>query len=177
MRAFLVAASIALLACTPREPPHWPEGGARLLLPTARWDRPGEDPIELRPDGRVIEDGDVLFVVDRVGRVVDDDHEPVALLLPDGRLVGTDERALGYVGVSNAAPPWSGHAWVAVRPDGSVVHFAPDGERSSGGHWQGCDGVALRTCTLVTHLVALRHSRSPGSGFSFGVGVGIGIGF
>lgn len=165
------------MACAPREPPHWPEGGARLLLPAARWDRPGEAPIELRPDGRVLEGGEVLFVIDSVGRVVDDDHEPVALLLPDGRLVGTNERFLGYVGVSNAAPPWSDYAWVAVRPDGSVMHFGADGEREPGGRWHGCEGAALRTCTLVTHLLASERARAPGAGFSFGVGVGIGVGF
>lgn len=167
---------LAGLACSPKEPPSWPQGGAALAISPARWDRGDEDDIEIRADGQVLEDGDLLFVVDRVGRVVDADYDPLGILLPDGRIVGTDNRFLGQVGITNAAPPWATHAWLAVRPDGSVTYFDPEGDRESWGRWQGCHGAALRTCTLVSHLVALRNYR-PAPETGVGIGIGIGIGF
>jgi hypothetical protein len=165
-----------LLGCAPTAPPRWAEGGAALLLPTARWNRGDNDPIDVRPDGKVLEDGSVIFVIDRVGRVADDHLEPVAVLLPDGRLAGTDDRFLGQVGVSNASPPASGQAWLAVVPNGQVIYFDDDGTRAAGGLWTGCEGPAHRTCTLVTHLVALRsYMQRAQSGVSVGVGVGVGF--
>lgn len=162
--------------CAPSEPPRWAEGGARLLIPAARWDRGDEDPIEVHANGNVVEDGDVLFVIDRVGRIVDDDYEPLGVLFPEGRIAGPDGYSLGQVGISNAAPPGSASAWLAVMPDGSVVFFDEDGERLSGGRWTGCAGAALRTCTLVTHLVSLRnYVRRANSGVSVGVGFGVGF--
>ncbi len=130
--------------------------------------------MELHADGKVFEDGDLLFVLDRVGRVVDAEYEPFAILLGDGRLVGTDDRALGQLGVTNAAPPGSQQAWLAVMPDGGVTAFGADGERCGFGRWAGCSGPVLRSCTLVTHLFALRRYRngSP-SGVHFGVGMGL----
>jgi hypothetical protein len=170
----LFAASLA--ACAPSPPPRWAEGGAVLALPKARWDRPDGDVVEIQPEGesaRVLEDGDLEFVIDRVGRVTDDEYEPLALLFPDGRLAGPDSRALGHVGVSNAAPPDRHEAWLSVMPDGRVVYFDEDGERSQGGRWSGCEGPAHRTCTLVTHLVAVRnYARRAHSGVSIGLGIG-----
>jgi hypothetical protein len=96
-------------------------------------------------------------------------------LLADGNVVGTDNRAFGYVGVSNAAPPWSRNAWLALMPDGAVTLFLEDGERRFGGRWTGCAGAARRVCTLVTHLVALKGHQRPDSGVTFGVGIGIGL--
>ncbi len=177
MRRTLLAPLLAVLAsCTPSEPPRWSEGGAPLVLPSARWQRDDDDVIEVQPNGHVLEDGDLIFVIDRVGRVVDDDYEPVALLFPDGRLAGTDDRSLGHVGVANAAPPSRVEAWLAVTPDGAVTYFDSDGDRSAGGRWTGCSGAAQRTCTLVTHLVAMRH-YSDRSEPGVGVGIGIGVGF
>jgi hypothetical protein len=173
---FLVGLLVSAFGCKPQEPPNWPRGGAALSIAPARWDRAGEDAIEIRSDGQVLEDGDLLFVVDRVGRIVDKDYDPVAILLPDGRVFGTESHALGQVGVTNAAPPWSAQAWLAVTPDGAVTQFSAEGDRSSLGRWQGCNGPALRTCTLVTHMVALRHYRAEPSS-SVGIGVGIGVGF
>jgi hypothetical protein len=165
-----------VVGCTPREPPRWAEGGAVLAIPSARWSRPDDDLVEIQPNGHVLEDGDLVFVIDRVGRVVDTDFEPVALLYPDGRLAGTDDHVLGHVGVSNAAPPDRTEAWLAVMPDGTVMYFDSDGDREAGGKWEGCVGPALRTCTLVTHLLAVRnYVRRSESGV--GVGIGIGIGF
>jgi len=164
------------LGCAPTVPLRWAEGGSPLTLPTARWNRGDNDPIDVRPDGKVLEDGSVIFVVDRVGRVADDHFEPVAVLLPDGRLAGTDEHFLGQVGISNASPPMSGQAWLAVVPNGQVIYFDDDGTRSGGGLWTGCEGPAHRTCTLVTHLIALRsYMQRAQTGVSVGVGVGVGF--
>ncbi len=66
-------------------------------------------------------DGELLLIVDRVGRVADEEAEPLAVLLPDGRLAGTDARSLGHLGWSNAAPPGSEQAWLRVAPDGRVT--------------------------------------------------------
>jgi hypothetical protein len=176
MRALGVVLALGCsVGCSPKQPPHWPEGGAPLVIAPARWERGEEDAIEILPNGQVVEDGDVLFVLDRVGRIVDEKYDPLGILLPDGNVVGTDNRALGFVGVSNAAPPTSQTAWLAVMPDGAVTLFGRDGEREFGGRWTGCAGAAQRTCTLVTHLVELRNIPSPDSGVNFGIGIGIGL--
>lgn len=164
----------ALVGCAPTPPPRWAQGGAVLSLSAARWERPDGDVLEIRSDGQVLEGSDLLFVVDRVGRVVDDEYEPLALLFPDGRLAGAEDRSLGHVGISNASPPDRHSAWLSVGPDGSVVYYDDDGERQGGGRWTGCEGPAHRTCTLVTHLVAV---RSYARRSTPGVGVGIGLGF
>jgi hypothetical protein len=179
LRSWLGSFALGALAlgCAPEKPPRWVEGGAPLALPAARWNRGGNDPVEIRPDGKVFEGGSLLFVVDRVGRVVDDRYDPVAVLLPDGRLAGSDATFLGQIGATNASPPSSGQAWLAVIPNGEVIFFDADGERSTGGVWAGCDGPVHRTCTLVTHLVVLRnYLQQARSGVSVGVGVGMGVG-
>jgi hypothetical protein len=176
--AILGVVAAALAGCATTPPPRWAQGGAMLVLPSARWERPDGDVLEIRSDGQVLEGGSLLFVVDRVGRVVDEDYEPVALLFPDGRLAGSEDRALGHVGISNAAPPDRHQAWLSVAPDGGVVYYDEDGERASGGRWTGCEGAAHRTCTLVTHLLAVRnYARRPAPGVGIGVGVGVGFGF
>jgi len=176
VRIPFVAVALVLLGCAPSAPPHWAEGGAPLAIPAAHWNRGESDSIDVRPDGQVLEGGSLLFVIDRVGRVVDSDYEPVAMLWPDGRVVGTDDRLLGQVGVSNASPPGSRTAWLSVSPNGQVVYFDADGTRSAGGVWTGCDGPALRTCTYVTHLIALRSYVRRESGVAVGVGIGVGVG-
>jgi hypothetical protein len=173
----LAAAAASLLGCAPRNPPRWAEGGAELTLPAARWDRESGDPVEIRPDGKVLVDGDLTFVIDRVGRVANDDYEPYAVLLPDGQLAGVDNMSLGRVGVNNASPPGAVEAWLSVGPDGRVTYFDADGERSAGGAWRGCSGPAQRTCTLVAQLLAVASYRGPSSGVGIGVGVGVGVGF
>lgn len=171
-----IVVPLVLGACAPRPPPRWAEGGAPLSIGAASWERGDEDRIDLLANGQVIEDGDLVLLVDRAGRVVDEDYDPVAILLPDGFLAGTDNRVLGRVGVSNAAPPDSATAWLAVMPDGEVVFFDSDGERKSGGRWIGCTGAKRRTCTLVTHMILVRYFRDRRSGPRFGVGVGVGVG-
>jgi hypothetical protein len=172
----LPLAALLGLSCTPAKPPNWEQGGAALVIPQARWDRPGEDSVEIRANGQVFEDGDLAYYVDRVGRVVDEDYEPLAILLPDGRLAGNDSTMLGQIGITNASPPDRVAAWLAVRPDGSVIFYDDDGEQFSRGKWYGCNGPALRTCTLVTQVITLRDyvARSE-SGVTVGVGVGVGF--
>jgi hypothetical protein len=171
--ALLVGASILLVSCEPKAPPRWAEGGAPLALTAAHWQREDEV-VEIRPGGEVYVDGDHVWTLDRAGRVVDDDNEAVAILFPDGALVGPDDTVLGHVGLRNAAPPFHSTAWLSLANDGTVIRFDSDGDREGDGKWKGCVGAALRTCTLVTQLVALRnYARQP----STSVGVGIGIGF
>jgi hypothetical protein len=121
-----------------------------------------------------VRDGEVLFAIDRVGRIVDDENDPVALLFPDGRLAGTDGM-LGRVGLNNASPPGASLAWLSLLPDGQVLFFDTDGEREPQGVWQGCDGPVRRTCTLVTHIVALQRETRRSSGPALGVGLGVGF--
>lgn len=144
------------------------------MIAPATWQRASDGDVEIREDGVVLEDGDEIFLIDRVGRVVDEDREPVAILLSDGSLVGTNNRWWGRVGVSNASPPGQDHAWLSVMPNGEVVYFDSDGERTSGGAWRGCGGRAMRTCTLVTHLLAMQKARSqPHMTFVVSTGVGL----
>lgn len=173
----LGVALVALLAgCTPSKPPRWAEGGSALAIGTARWaDRDG-GPVELRANGQVLVDGDLAFVIDRVGRVTNADYDPWAVLQPDGELVGTDSQSLGRVGTTNASPPGQVEAWLAVTPDGRVTYFDADGERTAGGTWQGCVGPVLRTCTLVTHALVVQSYRRGRSGVGVGIGVGVGVG-
>lgn len=174
MRRMAGLSFIALLAagCGSKPPPMWQEGGAPLTLPAARWDRPDDDSIEIQPDGKVLEDDDLLFVVDRAGRIVDEDYEPVAILLPDGHVGGRDNQDFGRIGVANAAPPGSAAAWLAIMPDGQVVRFDEEGDRYNGGRWHGCNGPQQRTCTLVTHVLWVRDYLARSRG---GVSVGIGV--
>jgi hypothetical protein len=175
------AALLSLLAtltsgCGPKNPPRWAEGGAPLAFGHARWDRDG-DAVELLPDGKVLIDGDLTYVLDPVGRVVNDDYDPYAVLLADGQLAGLDNTSLGRVGVTNASPPGAVEAWLSVGPDGRVTYYDSDGERSNGGMWRGCGGPVLRTCTLIAQLIALQSYRGPNSGVGIGIGVGVGVGF
>jgi hypothetical protein len=186
--------SLGLANCAPSAPPRWAEGGASLLIAPAHWQRIGADPVEIRADGRVLEGGDVVFVIDRVGRVTDEDYDAYAVLAPDGRLTGTDDLPLGYIGVNNATPPTSRQAWLSLQADGSALFFKANGERIPIGKWTGCNGANRRTCTLVTQLLTERNLRvtpsygpygaygpygpyGPYSPYGPRFGVGVGVGF
>ncbi len=179
MREWIVAclasaAALTSLACRPDPPTYWDEGGAPLVIPRATLTRHSGDPVEIHPDGRVTVDGDLLYFIDRVGRVTDDDLESLALLTPGGQLVANDDVYLGRIGLRNASPPWSAVAWLRVSSRGNLVLFDASGEPYHGGKWTGCDGPALRTCTLISHLLTLarvRRYEEP----SVYVGVGVGI--
>ena len=150
----------------------------RVDIPRARWTN-GDEVIDVMPDGRVLANGDHLFTVDAAGRVFARDNDPIALLEGDGRLVGNDDANLGQVGLRNASPPGIEFAWLTIDDAGTVVRFDPDGGPHPEGSWSGC-GPALRTCTLVTHVIALsqmRAARGPRTRVGIGVGAGAGAGF
>jgi hypothetical protein len=166
--------AVVLLGCVPEPPARWAQGGAPVVIPEARFDRGKGDPILIHADGRVEEDGDLLFAIDRAGRVFDEDNEPVALLNADGSVSGRDDVYLGRVGMQNASPPWSGTAWLRVRSDGKVALYDSDGEPQYGGKWTGCEVPKTRACTLITHLLALDSARRrQESGVQVGIGVGV----
>lgn len=173
--ALSVTLGLSLVACAPSPPPGWDQGGAPLVVTEAHWARVDKDAVHVTPDGRLLEDGDVVFQIDRVGRVAKEDGEPVAVLLPDGRLAGEDRILLGHVGLVNASPPGSDTAWLSVTDDGTVIRYDEEGERINEGKWQGCEGEKRRTCTLVTHLVFMRDYWRPAPRGGVSVGVGIGI--
>lgn len=146
------------------------------MVARAYWERGDHDLIDIRDDGHVYEGKAVVFVIDTVGRIVDSDYEPFALLYDDGLLMGPDEQELGRVGLHNASPPTRHHAWVSVGPDGRVTFFDEDGEQHFGGTWRGCGGPMARTCTLVTHAFMLRTllaRRRSGPSLGFGIGIGL----
>ena len=146
-----------------------------MVIAPAHWDRAKRKDVEITAAGEVLQGGREVFLVDRAGRVVDRNREPLAILLPDGFIAGPEDTLLGRVGVANASPPHSATAWLAVMPNGEVVLFDSHGDRRRDGAWTGCDGAVRRTCTLVTHLIAMQTYRDPHSGPSVGVGIGIGF--
>lgn len=148
-------AVVLLSACMPRLPPRWVDGGARLVIPEATWELPGGGEIQLTSAGPVLRDGEEIFFVDRAGRIADEDREAVAILLAEGTLVGLDETRLGHVGVRHAALPGSLTAWLGIDRQGRLTLYDRDGVRHAGGRWHGCEGPAIRTCTLVAHVYAL----------------------
>src|SRR5436190_13945794 len=167
--------AVALAGCHAQPPPNWSQGGSPLDIPRARWTR-GDKLIDIMPDGKVLGDGEHLFTLDRAGRVYQPDLEPVAVLQPDGRLVGKDEALLGKIGVRNSSPPGKDVAWLSIGERGEVLRFDPDGDAHVDGTWTGCD-PSIRSCTLITHIVALvetRERRSPMYGPGVGIGIGVG---
>lgn len=179
MRAPFLGLPIAVLllaACENPPPAGWAKGGAPLVIKPMSWKTGAGEDVAVTEDGKVTTDGDLIFTIDRAGRVYDEEKEPLALLLPDGTIEGSEQTHLGQIGVTNAAPPGGGNAWLAVLPDGHVVHFDQDGERSADGVWRGCDGPQHRTCTLVSHLYTLHRVAAASRGNpTFGVGIGVGV--
>jgi len=168
-----LAAVLLATACSTKPPLNWQTGGARVDLTGARWNR-GDSSVEIRPDGKVVVDNDAVIGLDSAGRVFETDGDPVAVLQPDGTLVGTDNHGLGFVGPTSASLPGSEHAWFTIGPRGEVVRYDSDGDRSPDGVWEGCRGANLRTCSLVTHVILLREvQRRPRVGIGFGVGIGV----
>ena len=149
----------ALTACAAKPPANWAKGGAPLDLVSSRWVR-GDVTIEITPDGRVVANNEHLLSVDRGGRVYDNDAKPVALLELDGRVIGPDDKSLGFVGAWSASLPNETLAWLAVMGTGEVIRYTDQGERSTMGVWVGGCGYSLRAhqlCTLVTHLLTMRY--------------------
>lgn len=179
-RTALAAACLALTAlaaagCTPPPPRSWDGGGTALDIPRAQWIL-GEEAVELLPSGDVIADGDLVLAIDRVGRVYDGDGAPIAVLEPDGTLVGNDDVGLGVVGSRHASLPEGSHAWITVEPTGQVVRYGDEGDRYPFGAWFGCGASprAQQACTLVTHVLGMRMiRRARDAGPTFGVGFGV----
>lgn len=179
MQRLAFAAPLVLLAaCSATPPANWAQGGAALDIPRARWVR-GDVTVDVAPDGKIFVNGEHELNVDRGGRVYDIDSQPVALLEPDGRVVGPDETPLGTVGALHASLPGEANAWLSVTPSGEVIRYLDEGERASFGVWMGCNASprAHQTCTLITHLLGtkIREYERQGSGVSIGIGVGVGI--
>lgn len=168
-----IAAGFVLMACGSRPPPRWVEGGAKLEIRRAHWERRGQS-VDLLEDGRVYIDGVHRFSIDRAGRVFEPDGEPVAVLQPSGLLIAKDDRVMGHIGIANAALPGVATAWLSIGPQGEVVRYADDGERLADGLWTGC-APAPRACTLTTHVIALDELRRRPR-VSFGIGIGVGFG-
>lgn len=165
MKRALVLVSLGLLssACASTvPPPGWQQGGTPLWLQRAVW-RTGTINVDLMQDGQVMINGTSRFRIDPAGRVIDAEAQPVALLLPDGRLLGTKGEDLGVVGPVTAAAPGSSYAWLGLLPSGQIVRYDDEGRTQSGGSWMGCGGYApsLQACMLVTYLVATRFPPAP----------------
>jgi hypothetical protein len=177
MKVRMLLPVLALAACSATPPANWARGGAAVDIPRARWVR-GDVIVEVMPDGKVLLDGEHEFTVDRGGRVVDSDGEPVALLEPNGRLVGPDDKDLGQVGAMHAARPDEQNAWLSVMPSGEVIVYDDEGERHVFGVWVGCNqsASAHQVCTMLSHIIGVRvRAYDRGSGVTFGVGVGVGV--
>ncbi|HZF52499.1 MAG TPA: hypothetical protein VE093_27780 [Polyangiaceae bacterium] len=159
MRRLLSIAALGLVlpACAAMPPSKWAEGGARLELPRARWALV-ELAVDLLPDGTIWVNSEHVLTLDSAGRVINPDKEPVAMLMPDGRLLGKDDEPLGVVGSLHASMPDEANAWLSVLPTGEVIRYIDDGERMNFGAWLGCNVSprAQQSCTLVTHLLGMR---------------------
>jgi len=178
MKSLLALGALLCAGCAARPPAHWAQGGADLEIPHARWVR-GDVVVELFPDGKLRINGDHEATLDRAGRLYDADAQPIALLEPDGRVVGPDDAPLGFVGQASASLPGARTAWLAIQPSGEVVRFDDEGAPASMGVWTGgcaASPRAMQVCTLITHVVAVRQANSPRFGISVGVGVGVGFG-
>jgi hypothetical protein len=159
MKRRLLAASALLWlgSCSPTPPAQWVQGGALLQIPRARWVY-GDSTLDITPDGKIYIQGEHELTLDRAGRLIDLNADPVALLLPDGRVVGPDDKALGTVGAIHAALPGELHAWLSLTGTGEVIRYDDEGDRTPFGFWYGCNlsFQSQQACTLVTHLVAMR---------------------
>jgi hypothetical protein len=189
MKRLLLAASFGLLSCSSTPPADWARGGAIVDIPYARWVR-GDVTVDIQPDGKIFIDKDHTYTIDRAGRLYDIDQQPVALLEPDGSIVGPGNTPLGQVGSLYAARPGEATAWLTVTPAGEVIRYDQEGERITMGAWVGqCarSASAHEVCVFISHLLGTKFveeqrrrpgqpSYVPGVGFTPGAGVGIGIG-
>jgi hypothetical protein len=165
-------------ACASSPPKGWQQGGAPLLLPRARWVN-GETLVDVDAEGRVTWGGRHVLTIDRAGRVYDAYSTPVALLQPDGFLLGEDDDPLGWVGGNEAILPGDGHSWLAMDQQGLLLRIDDDGDQRPFGQWMGCGGVAtMQACMLVSHVIGqqiMERRRSREGGPSVGIGIGFGF--
>ena len=155
--------------CASSPPPRWQQGGAQLELGTAAWTR-RDSTVELRPTGEVVEDDELVFRVDGSGRVSDEKGEPVAVLMPDGHLIAVDDSVLGWVGGGTSFVGDERTPGIYMFQTGQVLAADEDGEWSVDGQWADCYGHRLWTCTLVSHIIAVRDRARGGGGGGSGAG-------
>src|SRR5690606_16116211 len=84
MAAVLLTSISSLAACQVVPPPLWAQGGAPLTFTASVWTQVDGEQLRLDDQGRVWAHNELVYALDRAGRVVDDANEPVALLDPDG---------------------------------------------------------------------------------------------
>ncbi|WP_437482858.1 hypothetical protein WME75_41670 [Sorangium sp. So ce1014] len=179
MRRLALVVPLSLLAaCAATPPANWARGGALLDIPRARWVH-GNLAVDIAPDGKIFVNGEHRLSVDRGGRVFGLEAEPLALLEPDGRVIGPNDDALGQVGVLHASLPGEANAWLTVAQNGPVIRYAEEGEREPFGVWLGCEVTARahQTCTLITHVLGMRIRKLERQTTTAPVGVGLGSGF
>lgn len=128
-----------------------------LDIPRARWALV-DNAIDLMPDGTVFINSEHVLSLDRAGRVVNPHKEPVALLTPDGHVLGPSDTDLGVVGALHASLPDEPNAWLSVLPTGEVIRYGDEGERMNFGAWLGCNRSprTQQTCTLVSHILGMK---------------------
>src|SRR5262252_1086589 len=136
MHRFAFLVPFVACACSSTPPAHWAQGGQIVDIPHARWVR-GDAVVDIQRDGTILVDNEHQLTIDRAGRVFDVDHQPVALLEPDGRVIGPDEAPLGQIGSLHASKPGEQQAWLTVTPAGEVIRYTSDGDRISMGAWVG----------------------------------------
>ena len=148
-----------------------------MNIPRARWVN-GETLVDVDQEGKVLIGGKHALTIDRAGRVYDAYNTPVALLQPDGMIVGPDDDPLGWVGANEAILPGDSHSWLAMDRQGLLLRLDDEGSRRPFGQWMGCSSVTLQTCMLVSHVVGqeiMERRRSRQSGPSVGIGIGVGF--
>lgn len=159
----LVLLSSFAFGCASGPSARWRDGGAALAVDAAYFSH-ASSTIELRPSGEVMEGDTLLFRIDARGRVSDEKGKPVAVLQADGWLVAeSDGHVLGWIGEGTALAADRRSERVRVTPTGdATVNGQP------AGRWDYCSGPMLRTCTLVTHVIAARETAKRGSGSTAG---------
>lgn len=162
---FCALALVAWLAvgCASGPSARWKDGGAEIPIDAAYFSQ-ASSTIELRPSGEVMAGDALLFRIDARGRVSDANGKPVAVLQADGWLVAeSDGKVLGWIGDGTALAADRRTERVRVTPSGdATVSGQP------AGRWDYCTGRMLRTCTLVTHVIAARESGKRSSGSTAG---------
>lgn len=178
MRTLLIILSLLCFGCSTAPPKGWQQGGAPLTIPRARWVN-GDTLVDIDAEGRVLIGGRHAYTVDRAGRLYDAHNNPVALLQPDGFVLGTDDDPMGWVGANEAILPGDDYSWLAIDQAGLLLRIDDDGEQRPFGQWMGCGHMTtVQTCMLLSHIIGqdiIARRRERQSGPSVGIGIGVGF--